>query len=146
MRFLGGPIDRGRAWRVFATMAGHWALRGHGPFSIVRKSDGRWIGRAGPWTPEGSPGTEIGWMIARHAQGQGYAREAVTAAIGHAFDDLGWREVLHCIEPDNVPSIRFAEALGAAYVRDVHDLPGIGYSGVWRVYAQSAENWRARRS
>lgn len=39
--------------------------------------------------------------------------EAATAAIDYAFDVLGWTEVIHCIDPDNVPSQKLAERLGS---------------------------------
>ena len=44
----------------------------------------------GPWSPEGWPGTEVGWSFLREAGGKGYATEAATAAIDWAFDALGW--------------------------------------------------------
>ncbi|NPC84790.1 GNAT family N-acetyltransferase, partial [Pyxidicoccus fallax] len=59
-RFLGGVGPREVAWRGMATMAGSWALLGFGMFSVLEKSTGRWVGRVGPWKPEGWPGTEVG--------------------------------------------------------------------------------------
>ena len=32
-------------------------------FSVIEKDSGRWIGRIGPWQPEGWPGTEVGWSL-----------------------------------------------------------------------------------
>src|SRR5690606_16389669 len=57
-RFLGGVQSRSVAWRGFATLGGSWALLGYGMFSVIEKSSGRWVGRLGPWMPEGWPGTE----------------------------------------------------------------------------------------
>ena len=51
-RFNGGTMARPAAWRAMASMAGSWALRGYGMFSVVEKESGRWIGRLGPWQPE----------------------------------------------------------------------------------------------
>ena len=67
-------------------------------FSVIEKSTGRWVGRLAPWTPDGWPGTEVGWGIARDRCGLGYATEAATAAIDWAFDALGWSEVIHVID------------------------------------------------
>ena len=84
---------------------------------MVEKSSGRWIGRLGPWTPESWPGTEVGWGLAREAQGKGYATEGATAAIDWAFDHLGWTEVINCIDPENLASAKVAAALHASLAR-----------------------------
>ena len=35
-RFIGGPLeDEGRAWRAFASIIGHWHMRGRGTFTIT---------------------------------------------------------------------------------------------------------------
>ena len=66
MRYLGSaPQPRSLAWRSFLSMAGAWAIQGFAMFSVIEKASGRWIGRVGPWQPEGWPGTEVGWGIAR---------------------------------------------------------------------------------
>lgn len=113
-RFLGGPVPRSTAWRAMATMAGSWALRGFGMFSVVEKSTGSWIGRLGPWQPEGWPGTEVGWGLIKSAWGNGYALEGAKAAIDWAFKELGWSEVIHTIDPQNIPSQKLAVRLGAS--------------------------------
>ena len=112
-RFLGGVQSRSVAWRGFMTMAGAWSMTGVAMFSLIDKASGRWMGRIGPWTPDGWPGTEVGWGLHPDAQGQGYGLEAATAAIDYAFDVLGWDDVIHCIDPDNTPSQRLAERLGS---------------------------------
>ena len=52
-----------------ATMTGAWSLCGFSMFSVTLRESGRWIGRIGPWRPEGWPGTEIGWGLARDTWG-----------------------------------------------------------------------------
>jgi RimJ/RimL family protein N-acetyltransferase len=113
-RFIGGPMAAAPAWRGFMTMAGAWALTGVAMFSLIERDSGRWLGRIGPWTPLGWPGTEVGWGLHPDAQGRGYGVEAGVATLDYAFDVLGWTEVIHCIDPDNRPSQKLAEALGSA--------------------------------
>jgi RimJ/RimL family protein N-acetyltransferase len=142
-RFIGGPVPRAAAWRGFMTMAGAWALQGFAMFSMIEKASGRWIGRTGPWRPEGWPGTEVGWGILRSAQGQGYAREAAEATIDWAFDNLGWDDVIHSIDPDNRASIALAERLGSTY-RGPGKLPAPFEHFTVGIWGQSREQWRAR--
>ena len=111
MRHLGGVQARAIAWRGICTMTGAWEIRGFSMFSVVEKATGRWVGRLGPWEPEGWPGTEVGWGLIREVWGRGYATEGATAAIDWAFDALGWDEVIHTIEPANTASQAVARRL-----------------------------------
>lgn len=116
-KFTGGAKDAGRAWRICASVAGHWTLRGCGPFVVTLRDDGRPIGAVGPWFPADWPEREIGWSLWDAADaGEGYATEAAGAVLEHVFGTLGWETVVSYIDPANAPSIRLAERLGA--VRD----------------------------
>ena len=110
---IGGPVLRHDAWRRFLQMPGAWMLQGFAMFSVVAKDDGRWLGIAGPWQPDGWPGTEIGYAFHHDARGQGFVTEACVAAADWAFDTLGWSEVIHCIAPGNHASQAVAQRLGS---------------------------------
>jgi RimJ/RimL family protein N-acetyltransferase len=142
-RFIGGVQPRSAAWRGMSSMAGSWALKGFGMFSVIERSSGQWIGRIGPWAPEGWPGTEVGWGLIRSAWSQGYAREAAVASIDWAFDTLGWSEVIHTIAADNAPSKALAERLGSAYMRQDRLPAPIDIE--LEVWGQSREQWFARK-
>ena len=88
-RFLGGPQPRAVVWRNFLTLVGAWQIQGFAMFSVLEKASGRWMGRIGPWKPEGWPGTEVGWSLAREFWGQGYALEAaiLTQELDEALTD-----------------------------------------------------------
>jgi RimJ/RimL family protein N-acetyltransferase len=122
-RFLGGPQDREQSWRTLALQIGHWELRGYGQWALERREDGRMIGRAGLWNPEGWFGVEVGWKLARHAWGQGYATEAATAAITWGFDHLGVDRLISVINPENSASLSVADRLGMTKSHDA-DLDG----------------------
>ncbi|AKU95364.1 acetyltransferase, GNAT family [Labilithrix luteola] len=143
-RFVGGVQPRAGAWRGFATMAGSWSLLGFGMFSVIERATGRWIGRLGPWRPDGWPGTEVGWGLAREAWGKGYAREGAIAAIDWAFDHLGWDEVIHCIDPENEPSRALAARLGSR-LRGPGQLPPPLDNIRIDIWGQTRAEWRARR-
>jgi RimJ/RimL family protein N-acetyltransferase len=139
-RFIGGVKTREAAWLGFAATIGMWSLRGCGLFSVVENADGRWIGRVGPWIPEGAPGTEIGWALSSSEWGKGRATEAASAAVDWAFNHLGWSEVIHCIHAENLASIAVSRKLGAAFSRVGQDAAG----ETVRIYAQSREQWLSR--
>lgn len=137
--FIGGLRTRNQAWMDMATAAGMWSLRGCGLFSVIEKDTGRWVGRVGPWLPQGAIGTEVGWAISPTVWGKGYATEAAHAAIAWAFDHLGWTDVIHCIDSPNAASIALAERLGSAWLRAAQEPDGKEV----QVYGQSRDTWRA---
>jgi RimJ/RimL family protein N-acetyltransferase len=145
MRYLGSPPQpRTVAWRSFLAVAGAWQIQGFAMFSVIEKESGRWVGRVGPWLPEGWPGTEVGWGIARERCGLGYATEAATAAIDWAFATLGWTEVIHVIDVDNAPSQAVARKLGSRN-RGRGTLPAPFESSVIDIWGQTKAEWLARR-
>jgi len=143
-RFIGGAQPRAAVWRGFMAMAGSWQLTGFAMFSVIEKASGRWIGRVGPWQPDGWPGTEVGWGLIRESWGQGFAREAAVASIDWAFDHLGWTEVIHCIDPDNRPSQALAHRLGSTNAGTVR-LPAPFETLHVHAWRQTREHWRDAR-
>ena len=145
MRHLGGVKSRPEAWRHFAFTVGSWHLQGFGVFSLIEKATGAWVGRVGALQPEGWPGTEVGWTLAREFWGRGYAFEAATAAIDWTFARIGWTDVIHCISADNLPSIALATKLGSRKLGTA-TLPA-PYEGLEvDVWGQSRGEWLARRN
>jgi RimJ/RimL family protein N-acetyltransferase len=140
--FLGGPVPREFAWRKLCTMAGSWVINGFAPFSVIEKATGRWVGRVGPWQPEGWPGTEVAWGLAREAWGKGYAIEAATASIDWAIEELGWVEITHAIEAGNVRSEAVARRLGARVLREAVLPPPLDVLA--QVWGQTRDEWLAR--
>ena len=108
----GKPLTRPLAWRQMAMWAGHWALRGYGNYALELKATGTFIGRAGPWFPDGWPGLEIGWLISPQYRGNGYATEAGLASLKACREQLRAERVISLIRPENQASIRVAEKLG----------------------------------
>ena len=86
-RFIGGMAERPLCWRKLMTMIGAWHAHGFGMFSAIEKASGQWVGRLGPWQPDGWPGPEVGWAIVRESWGKGYAGRG-----RNRRDRLGLRE------------------------------------------------------
>jgi RimJ/RimL family protein N-acetyltransferase len=138
--YIGGTQPRPLAWRGFMIMAGSWSLLGFAMFSVIEKSSGRWIGRLGPWQPEGWPGPEIGWGLLRDAWGRGYATEGAAAAMEWAFLKLGWTDVIHSIAPDNHASQAVARKLGSRH-RGPGRLPPPFENSPVEIWGQTRAQW-----
>jgi len=144
MRYLGGIISRAETWRVIAGTIGAWVIRGYGMFSVIEKKSNAWVGRIGPLSPEGWPGTEVGWGLHPAYFGKGYATEAATRCMDWVFDDLGWTDAIHCIAPENKPSQKVAERLGSRN-RGPGKLPPPWQDKPNDLWGQTREQWRARQ-
>ena len=112
-RFIASaPMTPDQAWRSLAASLGHWQLRGYGAWAVERKLDGAFMGRVGMLNPEGWPGLEIGWTLARPHWGSGYASEAAAAAMRYAFLTQSVERLISCIDKDNIASQKVAARLG----------------------------------
>ena len=143
-RFIGGVMPRALCWRQLMTLIGSWHALGFAMFSVIEKESGRWIGRLGPWQPEGWPGPEIGWAIARDCWGKGYAVEGASAATDWTFDTLGWSNMIHSINPGNLPSQRVAQKLGSRNLGP-GKLPPPFTEDPIELWGQARDEWRRRQ-
>jgi len=119
VRYLGDARTQTReeAWRSIAMLVGHWHLRGYGMWAVTGRDRDRMIGRVGFFYPEGWPGFEIGWTFGRDAWGKGYATEAARRVLAYGFEEMGRKEIISVIHPDNKASIRVAEKIGERFAR-----------------------------
>ncbi len=111
----GEPMGRLEAWRSLAMTLGHWQLRGFGQWAVEEKETGVFVGRMGLYYPEGWPGREVGYALARDHWGKGYATEGCLAARDYAFDTLGWDKIISIINPINTRSVALAERIGETF-------------------------------
>ncbi|MGQ0741858.1 MAG: GNAT family N-acetyltransferase [Alphaproteobacteria bacterium] len=109
---VGSPQAALDAWRGLNVIVGHWQIRGYGFWAVERKEDGKLVGRAGLWNPEGWPGMEVGWTLGREFWGKGYATEAARAAMNYAFTNFPIEKLLSVIHVDNRRSQMLAGRLG----------------------------------
>jgi len=106
-------------WRAMASMAGHWLLRGYGPYAVEEKTTGAVLGAVGPWYPLEWPEPEIKWALARRHWGKGFASEAVRAVQSMAHERLPQLRLISLIDSRNEASIRLALAVGASLEREI---------------------------
>lgn len=118
VRFIGGkPATREEVWSRLHRYAGHWAILGFGYWAIEEKAGGRFVGEGGFADFRRELGAnfdapEHGWSLARWAQGQGFAFEAMAATLVWAEPHFARRDFVCMIEPQNAPSLRLAAKLG----------------------------------
>ncbi len=92
----------------------NWALRA--------RDTGTAVGTLQATLPASGPDTgsaEVAWVVARAAQGLGYASEAAASLVGR-LREAGWAVVAH-IHPDHTASQRVARAAGLAPTDDLVD-------------------------
>ena len=113
---MGGPRSEAEAWRSLAAMAGHWALRGYGFFSICLRGETEACGLTGAHRPGHYPEVEIGWSLwSEQVEGKSIAHEATLAARDWARGRLPGTSFVSYIDPDNARSIALATRLGAQH-------------------------------
>ena len=90
---------------------------------------------------------EIGYTLARHSQGQGYASEALTRLLDYLFTDLNLHRVHANIDPENLPSARLLERLGLR--KEGLFVESLWFKGGWadeEWYAILQTEWLKRRT
>jgi len=95
--------------------ARHWERFGFGPWAVVERGSGDYLGRVGlRWSEVGDRAAiEVLWSIDPARHGEGFAAEAATAALAFAAE-LELDEVFAMILPGNAASLRVAGKIGMA--------------------------------
>jgi RimJ/RimL family protein N-acetyltransferase len=111
------PAD-GDAW--LGEDESHWERFGFGPWAVIERGSGDYLGRVGlRWTEIGDrAGIEVLWAIDPDRHGEGFASEAAAAALDFA-GELDLDEIFAMILPINTASLRVAEKIGMAPAGEV---------------------------
>lgn len=119
VRHIGGrPFTAEETWQKLLRYAGLWALLGYGYWVIEDKATGGFLGELGfadfhrEIAPPIAGMPELGWVLAPHAHGRGYATEAARAVLAWGDAHLGGAQTVCIIAPDNAASVRVAEKCG----------------------------------
>ena len=114
---MGRALSEEEVWFRLLRDIGHWAALGHGNWSIRLKDAGGYLGSVGVlnYRREMTPAfdaPELGWGVDPAFQGQGYAAEALSAALAWADRTLAAARTVCMIAPDNLPSLKLAARVG----------------------------------
>ena len=112
-RYIGGAAldEQGTAAQITRFEA-VWREHGFGQSALIDYASGALLGQAGlhPW-PQWDE-VELGYVLARHAQGRGLATEAARAWLDVVSGTLALDRLTAVIHPDNAPSRALATRLG----------------------------------
>lgn len=143
VRHIGGRASsREESWARLLRYAGMWPLLGFGYWCLRERRTGRFVGELGfadfkrDISPALGDAPEAGWALASWAHGQGFAREALTAALSWADANIGQRTVC-MIDDGNVASINLARSCGYLPVQ-----PASYRQTPTRIYARVGEGPR----
>lgn len=127
MRWIGSGVTRSpdecaAAIDSFETL---WEQQGFGLFAVEVVDSQQFIGFAGlavpDFLPEVMPAVEIGWRLARHAWGQGYATEAARTVLDYGFSTCGLKRVVSIHQVGNEASGRVMQKIGMSLCLETTD-------------------------
>jgi RimJ/RimL family protein N-acetyltransferase len=123
MRYFPAVQTRAESEAMMGRAQAHIDEHGFGAWALERKDDGVFLGFTGlsrlkPDNPL-HPRVEIGWRLARHAWGQGYASEAATAALKDGFERVGLDSIVAFTATTNLPSQAVMTRIGMVRREDL---------------------------
>lgn len=107
-------------WRLVR----HWQRCGFGEWAVEEKATGALIGQIRlthhpDWIADPA-NVEIGWLLAHHAWGRGFATEGATASLAYAFERLELERIVSIAQPQNVRSQHVMQRIGLSPVGGTH--------------------------
>lgn len=114
----GKPLPEEEVWTKMLRHLGVWYLYGYGFWAIEEKATGHFIGAVGfgEWQRDITPSLkgfpEVGWVLAPHTHGQGYALEAAQAALTWGDAHLPVARTVCLVDVGNLASLRLAAKVG----------------------------------
>ena len=109
-----------------------YGLMGFGIWTLVRREDQKVIGRVGYSVRNGFEDIELGFLIGKDYQGQGYAFESCSAVLDYGRDVLLFDKVQTLVKAENEISINLCKKLGFKVLDNVsveEDIYGREYNG-----------------
>lgn len=119
MEYLPDVLDRAASDDLASRIMDAVEREGWGLWAVDVAATGAFVGFTGlsrtTFEAAFTPAVEVGWRLAHHAWGHGYATEAAAAALGFAFDDLGLDEIVSFTSTGNHRSRAVMQRLGMTH-------------------------------
>ncbi len=140
--WLGGePLTREWSDEIAAWANECYDAEGIGLLAVERTVDGAFLGMCGLHHQETYPDTvEVAWRLARSHWGHGYATEAASAWLDHAFATRGDPRVISITDRGNSRSLAVMRRLGMTFDHEAQVVDdGIVFDAV--VHSVTRETW-----
>ena len=119
MRYFPKPLSANEADELILRLSDEIEQLGFGVCAVECRETKEFIGCVGLHKLvdqyDFAPCVEIAWRLAKSAWGQGYATEAASASLKHAFTELGMDEVVALTARVNQPSQKVMQRLGMGF-------------------------------
>ena len=116
MEHLSAPLSRQASDALGERIEAHWGEQGFGLWAVEVPGVAPFVGFTGLSIPgfqaHFTPCVEIGWRLAAHFWGRGYAGEAARAALSFGFERLRLGEIVSFTADGNLRSRRVMERIG----------------------------------
>jgi RimJ/RimL family protein N-acetyltransferase len=150
MEFFVSPLTRDESDAFVDRIQAGFAEHGFGLWAVEEIEAGRFIGFTGlihqTFQAHFTPAVEVGFRLARHAWGKGYATEAATEAVRYGFEAAGLAEIVSMTAVQNVRSQAVMRKLGMTHdPADDFDHPRVPDDHPLKrhvLYRLTAEQWR----
>lgn len=119
MEFFPNPLTREQSDNLIDRIEASIAQRGFGLYAVELQSDSTFLGFIGLSVPNFqayfTPCVEIGWRLAAHSWGQGFATEGARAVAAYAFNTLNLESLVSFTAEQNARSRRVMEKIGMTF-------------------------------
>lgn len=113
----GRPMTSEEVWFRLLRDLGQWAVDDYGSWTIRRATDGAYLGNVSildhrRLIEPAMTDPELGWGLSPTFHGEGFAREALQAALAWADARLTATRTVCMISPENLASLKLAARVG----------------------------------
>ena len=119
MEFFPATLNRAESDAFISRIEGHFDEHGYGLWAVEPLDDRAFVGFVGlaraVFDASFTPAVEIGWRLAKHHWGRGYAPEAAREVLADAFGRVGLDEVVSFTADINVRSRTVMEKIGMTH-------------------------------
>jgi len=119
MEFFPNTLTREESDTMIGKMESSFTQRGFGLCAVELQSDGSFLGFIGLSVPNFeahfTPCVEIGWRLAAHGWGHGFATEGARAIAAYAFNTVNLEAIVSFTTERNIRSRRVMEKIGMTF-------------------------------
>ena len=141
-RFLGGTLTREESDSIAEWAQQTFEEEGLGLLAVERREDRAFLGMCGLHHQQSYPDeVEVGWRLAHEYWGNGYATEAASTWLDHAFGPLALPRVISITDRPNVRSLAVMRRLGMVFDHEAEvEDDGAVFDAV--IYSITGDQWR----